>query len=736
MTSNPFSYVTSGGVVNKRVKSSDNDATLKDLYDRFNKPLQLDLTAIEYHNGDKQLRYGVKKALPYFVGGEFSDHKRSDESIKTRTLITLDIEQSDIAGAAPPPPQEIAAKLEELGGCGWVYTSISHTPDRPRYRVVLPLGKPIERSNEYDMGEALKASTLAAAKKLGIEQWCAPESYVLSQAMFLPTMLKGMSFYQEFVEGKVWSRVVKKAPADIPDEIEMPDKPKKDGPADIPDERPDFILQAIKAAGLYLKPNKRHPGMHFITCPFSDEHGLVNETQTVYYEAHFDGNPKAAVKCFDTVPDVDGKPHLTIASLVRYLKDAGHITEDQQAEAGVLDDPDAFDKLADIGQLLDTQPVPREWAIEKFAPVGKVTVLAGPGGVSKSMMMLHVLTYAAMGQAWAGFKPEGVLKSLYVSYEDDKQELHKRINTLANELRNVDDGTFDMLYDVDSSIRRNLRVYAADDNAAAWLLAVKPDRYSPAQRTQRVEWLIDYVKSRGIKLLCLDPAVYTHQLAENDVADMAEYMRILTQIAKHAGCAVVVLHHMNKGGANSSLDDVTSGSLRGASSFSDNARSVMTVVSMPIHDAPTYGLPSDHDTVSRYLVAKHTKHNYSGSMGVQVFERKGALLIPRADVVRLSAEEAQEAREQQKREAAQRKMLMLVPRALEILSEANQPVSQNFVGHEMNAKPQVVKEVLQWCVDQDYVEMSEGPNRSRLHELNKNGRAYLKLLKKEAKNGL
>ncbi len=725
---NPYSYVTNGGVTNKRVKSSDNDASLVDLYNQLHEVTQLDLSAIEYHNGDKSLRYETKKALPYFVGGEFTNGKRSDDSIKSRTLITLDIEQSDIAGAAPPPPSDIVNRLEELGGEGWVYTSISHTPDRPRYRVVLPLGKPIETGSDYDAGEALKASTRAAAKKLGLTQWCAPESYVLSQAMFLPAKLKGGTFYQRLVEGKAWSRIVKKEPADIPDNI--PDAKKQ--PADIPDERPDFILQAIKAAGLYLKPNKRHPGMHFITCPFADEHGLVNETQTVYYEAHFDGNPKPAVKCFDTVPDVDGKPHLTIASLVRYLKDNDYLTQDQQTEAGVLDDPDAFDKASDISVLLDTDPVAREWAIEKFAPVGKVTVLAGPGGVSKSMMMLHVLTYAAMGQAWAGFNPEGTLKSLYVSYEDDKQELHKRVNTLANELRTVDNGAFDMLYDVDSSIRRNLRVYAADDNAVAWLLAVKPDRYSPAQRTDRVDWLIDYVKSRGIKLLCLDPAVYTHQLAENDVADMAEYMRILTQIAKHGGCAVVVLHHMNKGGANSSLDDVTSGSLRGASSFSDNARSVMTVVSMPIHDAPTYGLPSDHDTVSRYLVAKHTKHNYSGSMGVQVFERKGALLIPRNDIIRLSAEEAQQAREQQKQEAAQRKMLGYVPRALEVLSEVSEPVSQNYIAHEMNAKPIIVKDVLSWCVAQEYIEMSDGPNRSRLHELTKSGKTYLKLLKKEA----
>lgn len=726
--SSPYSYVTSGGVSNMHVQPSSADASLEDLYNQLHKPLELDLTSIEYHNSDKATKYAVKKQLPYFVGGDFTTPKRADGNIKSRTLLTLDIEQSDPQGAAPPSPQSVVKTLRELGGCGWVYTSISHVPDMPRYRVVLPLGNAIEAGEGTDAKTVLEASTLAAARKLGIAEWCAPESYVLSQAMFLPVKLKGMAFYQTFVPGKSWSRVAKKPPADIPDVVPGTDKKV----ADIPDERPDFVLQALKAAGLYLKPNKRHPGMHFITCPFADEHGLVNETQTVYYEAHFDGNPKPAVKCFDTVPDVDGKPHLTFHSMVRWLKDNGHITEDQQLDAGVLDSAEAFDAASDISELLDTQPVAREWAIEQFAPVGKVTVLAGPGGVSKSMLMLHVLTYAAMGQQWAGFKPDGELRSLYVSYEDDKQELHKRVNTLAAGLRALDDGAFDLLHDVNGAIRRNLRVYAADDNAAAWLLAVKPDRYSPAQRTDRVEWLVEYIKSRGIKLLCLDPAVYTHQLAENDVADMAEYMRILTQVAKHGRCAVVVLHHMNKGGASSSLDDVTSASLRGASSFSDNARSVMTMVSMPIHDAPTYGLPADHDTVSRYLVAKHTKHNYSASMGIQVFERKGALLIPRSDINRLSVEDAEQARDTQKQEIAQRKMLQMVPRALEVLAEVTDPVSQNFIAHEMGVKPQVVKDVLGWCVAQDYVEMSDGPNRSRLHEITKAGKIYQKLLKKEA----
>jgi hypothetical protein len=131
---------------------------------------------------------------------------------------------------------------------------------------------------------------------------------------------------------------------------------KKKGPADIPDERPDFVLQAIKAAGLYIEPNAKHKGMHFIRCPHLDEHEAENDTQTVYYEAHFDGNPRPAVKCFDTAPDEHG-PHLTFKGLVRWLKDNGHLTQDQQAEAGVLDDYETFDAKSSLGSVLSEEPV-------------------------------------------------------------------------------------------------------------------------------------------------------------------------------------------------------------------------------------------------------------------------------------------------------------------------------------------------------------------------------------------
>lgn len=719
---NPYSYVTSGGVTNTRVKVAE-DATLATLVEQFgDNPVLVDLSSIEYHNADKKTKTTVKKQLPYFVGGVLQPARRDDANVQERTLVTLDIERNPkINESEPPSPEDVVAKLQELGAEGWVYTSLSHTPNSPRYRVVLPLGKPLSvNPTDLDTAHAtLTATTLHAADKLGIKEWCTPESSVLSQAMYLPARLRGGKFYSQHTTGKAWS--IRK-PQQIKEERT------KGQPANIPDERPDFVLQALRSAGLYLRENPKHKGMHFITCPLADLHGADNDTQTVYYEAHFDGNPRAAVKCFDTEPDEHGKPHLTYSILVRWLKDNNHLSQDQQDEAGVMDDYDVFDSKADLGHMLDAEPVSRTWAIDKLAPVGKVTVLAGPGGVSKSMLMLHILVHAAMDKEWAGFTYDEPLKSLYVSYEDDTQELHKRVNTLASAMREQDDGMLDTLYDVNGTIRQNLRMFAADDEASAWLLLTKPDRFGQPERSPRVDWLIGYLQAKRIRLLALDPAVYTHQLEENNIADMAAYMQTLTYIAKQAKCAVVVLHHMHKVAGWSAIDDINQGSLRGASSFADNARSVAVVVSMPIKDAESYGLPADHATTGKYAVLKHVKHNYSAPLDTMVFERKGALLIPRPDITKLDKSQLTEAREQAKTEEQDRRIQQWVGKVLTALTESP-GASLTQLSVDLNTRTNRLKPVVDYCEQQDWIEVEDGPNRSKLHQVTKLGRGYLRTLK-------
>lgn len=689
----PYAYAV--GVFNTRAKNSPDTATLADLRNIYKKPVVLEQRSITYHNLSKKERGAIKKELPYFVGGKLNG-RRHDDNVQARTLITLDIEAK--AGQEPPPaPADIFERLGDHEG--WIYTSLSHTPAAPRYRVVLPLEEHVHTV------KALEATTKAAAKKLGLLPWCTPESYVLSQPMFLPAKLRDGVFWERYTgPGEAWGVV--------PDDTDGIVEDALDKVADDP------VLRAIQSAGLYLSEDPKHKGKHYIRCPWYEEHGNQNDTQTVYYEPHHDGNPRPAVKCFDTEPDVDGKPHLTIGRLLQWLRDGGWLDTDGIVE----EDADDFLARARVDRWLHEVPVDRDWAWEGFAPVGKVTVMAGPGGVSKSMLILNMMVYGALGRDWGPFKVREPMRCLYVSYEDDQQELHKRVHALATALREQDDGIMDMLYDVDGSLTRNLLLYAVEEMALSWLLLRKPDRYSAAERTERVDWLVKVLRKAGIKVLILDPAVYTHTVEESDPGAMAQYMQTLNYLAKAANCAVVVVHHMHKAAAWATLDEINQGSLRGASSFADNSRSVGVLVPLPAKDAPRFAL--DPRDCKKYAVFKHVKHNYSAPLPDLVLERRGPLLVPRQDLDAGDPDAGTQMLESRSLKADHEARCLRVAKWL----EENGAATQHMIHIACGLSRRDVKDAVEWLMFHEYAALAEGKFNGKVYETTKKGRLWIKTI--------
>lgn len=718
MQPTPYSVVLSGGVQNTRVTASDEEASLENLYRQCSKPQELEFKAVEYYNSTKKQRADIKKQLRYFVGATIAG-KRHDSNVQLRTLLTLDIEQDDIAGDQPPPPQAVVKKLQEIGGSGWVYTSISHTPDRPRYRVVLPLGKYIPQGTEATA--TLKATTLKAAASLGIETWCRPESWVLSQPMYLPARLQGGPFYQKLVKGKAW------APTALT-------KHKPNQPADIPDERPDPVLSALKQAGMYLGHSKEK-GRHLIRCPYHEQHGTdhgadEHDTQTMYMEANFNGFSHPSVQCFDTAPDDGDDKHLTYDKLVRWLKDNSFISTEEQAKAGVLDDVDEFIQAASAGYTLDAEPAEREWAIQDFAPVGLVTMLTGPGGQGKSLMLMQLAIHAAIGQSWAAFKIDKPIKTLVLSYEDDQLELHRRSYVLIKRLADSETG---ILYDVDSLYRKNFLLYAAgNDLSGAWTLLTKMDRVT-TQHTPRVEWLITVLKKARIRLLTIDPAVFTHAVEENSNTDIASYMRMLTYIAREAQCAVVIVHHAGKSTMGANLEDLDQTAARGAGAFADNARSVSLCVSIHPRELANYGLPA----MGRYMLVKHVKHNYSAPLPEMILERKTsgttAWLEHRPEVGRLDERALLELKQAQKQQTEETRLAEHTSKVFSFLYEHTGEVSIAQIQQGCGlSHARYAKAAVEYLEQQDYVETGRDGNRITVLLLEA-GRRHWKFALKEAK---
>lgn len=79
---------------------------------------------------------GKVKDIGGFVGGTFSGSRRKASDVTGRSLVTLDI---DFGTAAVP---DIVADM--LAGTAWcLYTTHSHTPKEPRYRLVVPLSREV-----------------------------------------------------------------------------------------------------------------------------------------------------------------------------------------------------------------------------------------------------------------------------------------------------------------------------------------------------------------------------------------------------------------------------------------------------------------------------------------------------------------------------------------------------------------------------------------------------------------
>lgn len=81
---------------------------------------------------------------------------------------------------------------------------------------------------------------------------------------------------------------------------------------------------------------------------------------------------------------------------------------------------------------LHGQAVPeRLWHVQDLIPAKTVTILTGDGGTGKSLAALQLATATALGRSWLGQATTSG-PALFISAEDDRDELHRRVASLAH----------------------------------------------------------------------------------------------------------------------------------------------------------------------------------------------------------------------------------------------------------------------------------------------------------------
>ena len=211
--------------------------------------------------------------------------------------------------------------------------------------------------------------------------------------------------------------------------------------------------------------------------------------------------------------------------------------------------PGATDITADDKPVGDHAPLPfikiaswhdvpapeREWVVRNQVPLKNVTLLSGEGGVGKSILALHCATATVLGRDWLGTMPSPG-PALVVCCEDDAQELHRRMDRIAEHY-----GTSF----AELSERMHLISLAGADAVMA-----TPDRSGRIMPTNLFKQVHDAACNIQPKLIVLDNSADVYAGSENDRAQVRQFITLLRGMAIAANAGVLLTSHPSLTGIN------------------------------------------------------------------------------------------------------------------------------------------------------------------------------------------
>lgn len=247
------------------------------------------------------------------------------------------------------------------------------------------------------------------------------------------------------------------------------------------------------------------------------------------------------------------------------------IMELSELLATAKDAPRSFDEW-DAGD--DHEPIPpREWLLGSVFCRRYVSSLLADGGTGKTALRVAQMLALATGRNLTGEHVFKRCRVLFVSLEDDRDELRRRVRAAQ------------LHHDVSNEEIKGWLFLSAPSGKAGKLMKLD-DRGHPATAGM-AEALAQTIERNKIDVVCLDPFVKTHGLAENDNNQMDQVIAVLARLAMERNIAVDVPHHTAKGAAGPGNADRG----RGASAIKDGARLVYTLTAMTEDEADRFGIP-------------------------------------------------------------------------------------------------------------------------------------------------
>ena len=209
--------------------------------------------------------------------------------------------------------------------------------------------------------------------------------------------------------------------------------------------------------------------------------------------------------------------------------------------------------LINIRAWQGIEPKPRAWIVRERIPDRNVTLLTGHGGVGKTLLTQQLSVGTVLGRDWIGeiCEPGPVL---FISAEDDEDEMHFRYNKIAN----CYGVTFDELADAGL----NVLSLAGKDSAMA-----VADNRGIVKPTELFHTMVRTAREIRPRWIGLDTAADIFIVNERDRSQVRQCISLLRGVCLELGTAIILLAHP-------SLSGISSGSgLSGSTAWNNSVRS-------------------------------------------------------------------------------------------------------------------------------------------------------------------
>lgn len=255
---------------------------------------------------------------------------------------------------------------------------------------------------------------------------------------------------------------------------------------------------------------------------------------------------------------------------------------------------------------------PRRWVYGHFLIERFLSVLGAPGGTGKTAYAISVSLSVALGRPLLGEAVHMPGNVWLYNLEDPRDEILRRIyaGCLHHQINPAD-------------LEGRLFLDSGRDRA---LVVAERTKDGDIVATPLVEPLVAELKARGIRLLVVDPFVKSHRLEENRNEQIDFAATLWNRVAELANCAILLVHHFRKGGMAGDAD-----AFRGASALVDAARAAVALSVMSEKDADRLGLEPDERRF--HIRADNAKLNLAPPPSEAVWLRLESVDLPNGDKV-------------------------------------------------------------------------------------------------------